>query len=123
MVATIANQKKRPNSKPKLYKPILPRKKVILQWASKYTYHTPLQRGKNAMVMVGKWKEKDGVQAYTITGTKEDLYNIVNEVRENGGKFDDTPIINHVHNGQYHVILKLKIAVGVGANDQQNNSS
>ena len=75
------------------------------------------------MVMVGKWKEKNGVQPYTITGTKDDIETIIKEVRENGGKFDDTPIINHIHNGQYHVILKLKIPVGVGANDTQNNSS
>lgn len=64
--------------------------------------------------MVGKWKEKDGVEVFTITGTKEDCYMIVNEAREAGAKFADTPNISHIHNGQYHVLLKLKIPVEVG---------
>jgi hypothetical protein len=66
------------------------------------------------MVMVGQWPEKDGIKAYTITGTKEEIYKILNEVRENGGKFADTPNICRIHNSQCHVLLKLKVPVEVG---------
>jgi hypothetical protein len=72
------------------------------------------------MVCVGSWRAKDGVQAFTITGTKEECYKIVEEAREAGGEFADTPNICHVHRGQWHVLLKLKVPVGVGSN---NNSS
>lgn len=68
------------------------------------------------MVMVGEWKAKDGVQLYTVTGTKEECYLIVEEARQAGAKFADTPNILNVHNGQFHVLLKLKVPVGVGAN-------
>jgi hypothetical protein len=69
------------------------------------------------MVMVGSWGTKAGVQLFTVTGTKEECTTIVEEARQAGAKFDDTPIINHVHTGQWHVLLKLKIPVGVGSND------
>lgn len=65
------------------------------------------------MVMVGSWAEKEGVKAYTITGTKEEIYKILNEVRENGGKFADTPNICRAVGNQYHVLLKLKVPVEV----------
>lgn len=66
------------------------------------------------MVMVGEWAPRDGYKAYTITGTRDEIYKIIGEVREAGGKFADTPNICHIHRGQYHVLLKLKIAVEVG---------
>lgn len=59
-------------------------------------------------VMIGYFPEKDGVISYRICGTKADIYEIINEAREMGHKFADTPIINHVHRGQWSTLLKLK---------------
>jgi hypothetical protein len=69
------------------------------------------------MVMVGEWKANKGVISYTVTGTKDDVYKILAEVKEAGGKFADTPVVNQVHNGQWHMLLKLKIPVEVGVGD------
>lgn len=66
--------------------------------------------------MVGTWGAKDGVQAFTVTGTKEEIKQIISEARQAGAKFADTPNICHIHNAQWHVLLKLKVPVGVGSN-------
>ncbi len=62
-------------------------------------------------VMIGDFGNREGVQTYRICGTKEDLYEIINTCRKLDAKFDDTPIINHVHNGQWTMRLKIKIPV------------
>jgi hypothetical protein len=69
------------------------------------------------VVMVGSWPPKNGVQNYTITGTKEEIYKILDEVRENGGKFAATPNICRVVGNQWHVLLKLNLHVEVGSSD------
>jgi hypothetical protein len=69
-------------------------------------------------VMIGNFGIRNGVQVYTITGLKDDLYKIIEECREMEAKFEDTPTINHVHRGQWVLHLKLKIPVGVGSGDQ-----
>jgi hypothetical protein len=65
-----------------------------------------------ASVMVGNFGVKDGVQTFRICGTKEDLYKLIDECREMDAHFDSTPIINHVHRGQWTMLLKIKLPVG-----------
>jgi len=62
-------------------------------------------------VMIGNFGIKNGVQAYRICGEKNDLYRVIDECRKMGHKFDDTPIVNHVHRGQWTMLLKLKVYV------------
>src|SRR3954467_5234437 len=83
---------------------------VLMQREENNLKDTALKGG-YCMVMVGEWKPEKGVQAYTITGTREEIYTILDEVREAGGKYADTPNISRIHNSQYHVLLKLKIPV------------
>jgi hypothetical protein len=73
------------------------------------------------MVMVGTWRARNGIQTYTVNGSKEELQKIIEEITKNGGSFAESPNISHVHKGQYHVLLKLKLPVGVGASDQIND--
>jgi hypothetical protein len=76
------------------------------------------------MVAILDFGKKKGVQTYHITGGKVDLNKILDSVHEAGGQFADTPIINHVHRGQYILYLKLKLElVGVGGNEQANRIS
>jgi hypothetical protein len=70
-----------------------------------------------ASVMVGNFGIKNGVQTYRICGVKEDLFKIIEECREMGYKFNDTPAINHVHRGQWTLLLNLKVPVEVGKRD------
>jgi hypothetical protein len=72
------------------------------------------------MVMVGEWKAKDGQRSFTVCGTKEEIYQVLEAVRESGGKFADTPVVNYVHRGQWHTLLKLKVPVEVGAGDKNS---
>jgi hypothetical protein len=75
-------------------------------------------KGGDSVVMVGEWKAKEGIQSYTITGSYDEIYRIIDEVRQEGGKFADTPNICRVHAGQWHVLLKLKVAAEVGLHDK-----
>jgi hypothetical protein len=71
------------------------------------------------MVMVLDFGKKNGVQTFHVTGSKEELRKIVKESRKAGAYFADTPLINHVHRGQYILYLKLKLElVGVGASER-----
>lgn len=70
-----------------------------------------------ASVMIGNFGNKNGVQTYRICGSKDDLNKIVDECREMGHRFHDTPNIIHVYRGQYSMLLQLKIPVGVGHHD------
>jgi hypothetical protein len=69
-------------------------------------------------LMIGDFGSQDGIQVYRICGSKEDIYRVLDEARDMGHKFWDTPVINHVHNSQWTVLLKLKIPIGVGASDK-----
>jgi hypothetical protein len=60
--------------------------------------------------MIGDFGEKNGVRTYRICGSKEDVYRVLEEAREMGHKFDDTPIVNYVFRGQWTTLLKLKVA-------------
>lgn len=76
------------------------------------------------MVMVLDFGKKKGIHTFHVTGTRDELNKIVRETRKNGGKFADTPIINHVHRGQYILYLKLQLElVGVGGNEQSNRNA
>ena len=76
------------------------------------------------MVMVLDYGKKNGVHTFHVTGSREELRKIVNSTRTAGGQFADTPIINHVHRGQYILYLKLQLElVGVGGNEQRNRNA
>lgn len=74
------------------------------------------------MVAILDFGKKKGVHTFHVTGSKDELHKIVEATRENGGKFADTPIINHVHRGQYILYLKLQLElVGVNGGYEQRN--
>lgn len=74
----------------------------------------PLEEKKMGQIIVGNFGIKNGVQTYRVNGEKADLYKIIEECRKEGAKFDDTPHVEHVHNNQWSMLLKLKVAVSVG---------
>jgi hypothetical protein len=74
------------------------------------------------MVMIGEWPIDNGVLAYTITGTKEELTNILKALKEDDFIFANEPIFNHVHRGQWHLYLKIKIPIGVTPNANNSNT-
>jgi hypothetical protein len=80
-----------------------------------------------ASVMIFDFGEKDGVQTYRVTGIKEDLVNMLKEVINAGGEFKSgVPKIERVHNGNYTLLLELKLeTVGAGAhgNDRKNKTA
>jgi hypothetical protein len=56
---------------------------------------------------------KNGVQTFRICGTKASLQRLINYCKENDYDFKDEPKITHVHKGQWTILLKIKIPVGV----------
>ena len=58
--------------------------------------------------------DRDGVKSYRVSGSKEDLYRVLDECREMDCRFDDTPILTHVRKGQWTMMLRIKVAVEVG---------
>jgi hypothetical protein len=74
------------------------------------------------LVAILDFGKKKGVHTFHVTGSKDELHKIVEATRENGAIFADTPIINHVHRGQYILYLKLKLElVGVNGGYEQRN--
>lgn len=67
-----------------------------------------------ASVQVYDFGERNGVKTYRVNGDKKDLEKLLEECRKADARFDDTPILNHVRKGQWSVVLKLKLPVGVG---------
>lgn len=61
--------------------------------------------------MIGNFGVHEGIATFRICGEKEALYKIIEECRASNEKFEDTPIINKVHNGQWTMLLKLKVYV------------
>lgn len=63
-----------------------------------------------SIVQVGSWGRSDeGVYTYSInTTTKEDIYTILDQVREEGAKFWETPNIIKKFK-TYHVLLKFYV--------------
>lgn len=61
-----------------------------------------------SIVMIGEWgRSEEGIYGYTInTTTKEEIYKIIEEVREAGWKFWNTPNITKKFK-TYHVFLQL----------------
>lgn len=66
-------------------------------------------------VIVGNFGIKNGVQTYRVNGTKDDLHLIIDEIRKEGAKFDDTPHLEYVRNNQWSMLLKIKVPVGVSS--------
>jgi hypothetical protein len=66
---------------------------------------------------VGDFGVLKNVRTLRICGTKNEILELLEEAKENGYKFHDTPNLLHVHRGQWTVLLQLKIPVGVGKND------
>jgi len=77
-----------------------------------------------ASVMIFDFGRKDGVQTYRVTGMKDDLMNMLKEVLNAGGEFQGgVPKIEHVHNGNYTLLLKLKLEpVGAGAHGKHRKN-
>lgn len=75
-------------------------------------------------VMIFDFGRKDGVQTYRVTGMKDDLMNMLKEVLNAGGEFQGgVPKIEHVHNGNYTLLLKLKLEpVGAGAHGKHRKN-
>jgi hypothetical protein len=59
------------------------------------------------MIMIGYLGEKNGIILYRLCGTKEKIYEEIGNFRYNGYKFFSTPIVNHVHRGQWTCLLQL----------------
>ena len=80
-----------------------------------------------ASVMIFDFGRKDDVQTYRVTGMKDDLMNMLKEVLNAGGEFKSgVPKIEHVHNGNYTLLLELKLeTVGAGAhgNSRKNKTA
>lgn len=64
-----------------------------------------------ASVMIGNFGTKEGIATYRICGAKEDLIKIINECKLMDAVFENTPIVSHVHRGQWTMLLKLKVYV------------
>jgi hypothetical protein len=77
-----------------------------------------------ASVMIFDFGRKDGVQTYRVTGIKDDLMNMLKEVLNAGGEFEGgVPKIERVHNGNYTLLLKLKLEpVGAGAHGKHRKN-
>jgi hypothetical protein len=77
-----------------------------------------------ASVMIFDFGRKDDVQTYRVTGMKDDLMNMLKEVLNAGGEFQGgVPKIEHVHNGNYTLLLKLKLEpVGAGAHGKHRKN-
>ena len=77
-----------------------------------------------ASVMIFDFGKKDGVQTYRVTGIKEDLLNMLKEVINAGGEFKSgVPKIERVHNGNYTLLLELKLeSVGAGAHGKHRKN-
>lgn len=61
---------------------------------------------------------KKNVHSYRICGSKEEIYKLLDEAREDGNEFADTPNVLHVHRGQWTVVVHFKAKVEVGKNDK-----
>ncbi len=61
------------------------------------------------VVMIGDFgKDNEGVYTYRINATtKNDLYDLIKAVKEQGWKFFDTPNILKTHGRTFTVLLKL----------------
>lgn len=59
--------------------------------------------------MIGDFgKNNEGVYTYRINATlKEELYDLIDAVREQGWRFFDTPNIMKAHGRTYTLLLKL----------------
>jgi len=75
-------------------------------------------------VMIFDFGKKEGVQTYRVTGTKEDLMKMLKEVINEGGEFKNgVPKIDRVHNGNYTLLLELKLQpVGAGAHGKRGKN-
>ena len=74
--------------------------------------------------MIFDFGKKNGVQTYRVTGIKEDLLNMLKEVINAGGEFKSgVPKIERVHNGNYTLLLELKLeSVGAGAHGKHRKN-
>ena len=77
-----------------------------------------------ASVMIFDFGRKDDVQTYRVTGMKDDLMNMLKEVLNAGGEFKSgVPKIERVHNGNYTLLLELKLEpVGAGAHGKHRKN-
>jgi len=69
---------------------------------------------KMTIEVIGKFKPQKGVQTYRINGSYEDLYKIIDELREVQAKFDQTPLIQKLRKGQWTMLLKIKLPTEIG---------
>ena len=67
--------------------------------------------------MIVDFGVKNEVQTFRICGSKQEIYDLLQECRDNGYKFHDTPNLLHVHRGQWTVVLHFKLPVEAKKND------
>jgi hypothetical protein len=68
-----------------------------------------------SIVMIGAWgRSKEGVYTYSInTTTKEEIYQILDQVKAEGAKYWETPNIIHKFK-TYHCLLKFYVPKEMG---------
>lgn len=64
-------------------------------------------------VLVGYFGEKNGVITYRICGSKDEVYTIIKEAKDMGHKFEETPMVEYIRQGEWTTLLKLRVPVGV----------
>lgn len=67
------------------------------------------------IVQIGEWgRNEEGVYTYSINATeKDDIYKILQQVKDSGAKFWDTPNIIKKFK-TYHVLLKFYVPKEMG---------
>lgn len=60
-------------------------------------------------VYVFDFGEENGVHTLRINGSKEDLEKVIETCREEKANFEGVPILNHVHRGDWTLLLKLRM--------------
>lgn len=96
-----------------------------MQWAKNILKHNAKGMGEKqmAMVMIGNFGVINGFQTYRVCGDKEKLQTILEACLQEGATFKgDWPQIEHIHRGQYSLLLEIKTAVEVGENGCDNAS-
>jgi hypothetical protein len=74
-----------------------------------------------SVVMIGDWgRSKEGIYTHSINATtKDDIYNLIKQLRDSGAKFWETPNITHKFK-TYHVLLKWYVPKEMGYPDESS---
>lgn len=70
-------------------------------------------------LMIGNFGSKNGVQIFRVNGSFDDLMKILIECKEMDAIFVEVPKVEPLRQGQWTVLLKIKLPVGVKHNDKK----